>query len=331
MTERRFPVPRFTKERICAAHLHLSKVFSEEMANLLCNRLPVLKEARADPIEQQRDDYAWLALAKTKCPLIDNYYLTWVRLANALPKDDIATNTLILYALLIDGFANELNQAKLDCYLGRTYVSRKQSYETPLTEASYGWPAAAQMLLDLPLEYGLDVNVCIGANDGKLHPLYWVIVSSRADYSDTKVWESLLSRSSDAVLNARYGVSVGLTLLQLLILKLEFAPLFLSELRMKLLTSFLSYARNDGTGVSVDTDIKGESTEVNCFEYVRDQISDKDMKTVIITELQSTIKRIETYQQALPIVIRSIIHVPELAAIVTEYSMRRYRLIEDIY
>ena len=310
--ERTYPVPRFPRQQLLKAYQRLVSIgLNNEWAKSLIDRLPV---ASADKQEKEAD--VWLSITNPayRREKITNYYTLWERTRN---QDD---DSVILYALLIDGFALELNMAKRDIYASYSYPH--ESCETPLTQAVYDWPEGALLLLDLPSEYGLDVNkripihggckgkVCVVGSECKEEPtycftnaLFWAIQGCRIELLDR-----IMIRCTDLTLNESCLGSIRKRPIELAI---RLACNLTCDQRLEIFKIFLNHAHEDGTGVSLT--VKPNDALI-CLD-------DADLSPAVLEQFKNRTEQIRNYQLALRKEIHAVIQITPLIELVLSYTI----------
>lgn len=314
------PVPYFSKDDVLWLRNELRKILtSSEVANRISDRLPTTDVTSA--LEQKT---AWVPIADSKCEFIHNYYISWYRLCFTSTR---VRARIGMYALLLDGFANELNFVRHATY--PTRISSHFTCESPLSESLYSWSIGAGLLLDLPKDYGLDVNaythwhlnecaLCRPPHHihrrGGMSPLKWYLQC--IDKQDLTLLDQLLSRCSDYTLNDAVHVTCDDARKTSLTLAMHMSS------NKECISTFLKYARNDGSGISLSIKISFEQMQGNYLQYA-ERCYGQDNRPMI-EEFLAAEKRIVNYQREFICIVNTVYYIRGLADIINAFSLRLF-------
>jgi hypothetical protein len=296
------PVPRFAASELNDVIPYLKcGGCTQEQASELTKRLPSALDGRKEIVYVSITENKHRILG----PPAKDYLLIWLKGATTQFSSDIAR--VALYALLLDGFIYELNTPKHR--LGIDYFC-----ETPLTSTVYSWDVGAHLLLDLPREYGLDVNVSVHYSKmtckrrcdqryykyGVMNALKWCIRKpDKNEQLDLKLYEKILIKSSDAALNDTVSMSSGSEEVRpIATLLYSIAVGWHSCMTLDL---FLSFAYEDGSGILLSSVSDDFFLHLNFLNDARhhQELQNAQQKIAVIVQ-----KRLE-YRTNLPMQLQS--------------------------
>ena len=297
-----FPVPCFTHAQIEEAKVCLQR-------NSLCTAEQTARLLKRVPQAQGKTTVEYLAVTDASERVLSPAE-AYTRMVRVYDKNE-NLHAAPLYALLLDGFVYELN---IPMHLGNFSMC-----ETPLTYAVYFLPILCNLLLDLPEEYGLDVNLCIRATDlqcaycrgsarGMMRvALNWLIERVRIHGfapEHRSLFFRLLSRSSTSVLNSSTDCPM-FNLIDCIESHHRRGKGTSMFPYAQLIDIFLKYVYDDGSGISLTLKHQFDEHNVDTLEFATWKLT--EMTT--LTRLHAAATRVRLYRTQIPHLLNSVFSV----------------------